>query len=187
MRIFDRFPPVLARDEVRNHRHRPGPVERDQGDEFLDLVDLELAQQVAHAFGFDLEHADGVAPREHLVGLGIVERQVVRDPSSTPVVRFTFSQASRTTVSVLRPRKSIFSRPASSSGPDSHWAMTLPSLSFVSGTISMSGRSPMTTPAAWVPVWRGMSSSGGAYFMICSRELVGPARLGEIDAVLLRA
>ena len=78
MRIFDRLAAVLARDERRNHAHRPRPIERDHGDEFLDLVDLELPQQVAHAFGFDLEHAHGVAARQQLVGFGIVQRQVVR-------------------------------------------------------------------------------------------------------------
>ncbi len=49
MGIDNRLAPVLAGDEGRNHFHRPGPIEGDQGDEVLDFVDLQLPQQIPHA------------------------------------------------------------------------------------------------------------------------------------------
>ena len=41
--------------------HRAGTIERDQSDQILDQIGLHLLQRVAHAGGFQLEHADCVA------------------------------------------------------------------------------------------------------------------------------
>ena len=59
----------------------PGPVERDERHEVLELGRTDLAQRLAHALGLELEHADRVAAGHHLVGLRVVERERLhRDP-----------------------------------------------------------------------------------------------------------
>ena len=69
---------VFALDVVRDHVHGTGTVERDEGDDILDAVGLELTQQVAHAAGLHLEHGHGVAAVEEFEGLGVVERNGLR-------------------------------------------------------------------------------------------------------------
>ena len=61
------------------------------------------------------------------------------------------------TVSVLRPRKSIFNRPSRSSVPMGYWVVMTSSLS-CNGTYSVTGLAVMSTPAACVLAWRGMPS-----------------------------
>ncbi|OQB92819.1 MAG: hypothetical protein BWX86_01762 [Verrucomicrobia bacterium ADurb.Bin122] len=68
-------------------------------------------------------------------------------------VRRTFFTASSMTVSVFRPRKSIFSRPSLPTEPMSNCTVTSPSCE-VSGTKSSSGWSVMMMPAACLPVLR---------------------------------
>ena len=53
--------------------HGAGSIERHQGDDVLQPVGAHLRQRLAHACAFQLEHADGLAAPEHLVGLGVVE------------------------------------------------------------------------------------------------------------------
>ena len=65
--------PVLAGRVGRDVAHRPGPVERDEGDQILELARLHLAQRLAHARGLELEDARRVAAREHRVRRGVVE------------------------------------------------------------------------------------------------------------------
>ncbi len=77
--------------------------------------------------------------------------------------------ASRITVSVVRPRKSIFNMPAFSRQFMSYWLTTTCSSSALepepldvcvhTGTYSCTGPGAMTTPAAWTPVWRLSPSS----------------------------
>ena len=68
---------MLAIDEIVDHVHGAGAVERVERDQILDAVRLIAAQNVAHAGGFELEHAAGVGLAENLlVGFLIVERQV---------------------------------------------------------------------------------------------------------------
>ena len=64
---------VLAGDVFGDRVHRPRPVERDERDDVLDPVGLEPSDEIAHALAFQLEHADRVAAREHLVGLAVAE------------------------------------------------------------------------------------------------------------------
>ena len=78
--------------------------------------------------------------------------------TSMPRVCFTISQALRMTVSVLRPRKSIFSRPRSPTGPIAYWVTMAPSSSCLSGSRFTSGWSPITTPAACTDALRVRSS-----------------------------
>jgi hypothetical protein len=59
------------------------------------------------------------------------------------------------TVSVLRPRKSNFTRPACSTHFMLNWVTGMSERgSRYIGTSCDSGRSPMTMPAAWVEAWR---------------------------------
>ena len=96
---------------------------------------------------------------------------------SVPRERWMMSTASSITSRFRRPRKSIFSRPISSIGPIEYWVtilyersarpFTLPfpfppaplrSSASWSGTISSSGRSAITTAAAWMELLRTMPS-----------------------------
>ena len=95
------------------------------------------------------------------------------------------SIASSITSRLRRPRKSIFSRPSSSTGPIEYWVTilywrsglpVLPSaltgggavLSSAScnGTTSCSGRSEITTAAAWIELLRMIPSRPWATSMI---------------------
>ena len=73
------------------------------------------------------------------------------------VWRRTSFTASSSTVRFRRPRKSIFNRPSSSRVVIWYWQTTDSSL-VARGTYSYTGRSVITTPAAWVEAWRGMPS-----------------------------
>ena len=65
--------PVVVGDEV----HRPRTEQGVGGDEILEAVGLHLHQQAAHAGGFKLEDAGGVAAAEHLEDFLVVEGQAV--------------------------------------------------------------------------------------------------------------
>ena len=73
-------------------------------------------------------------------------------------LRRTASSVSWMTVSVRRPRKSIFKRPRRSISTMLNWVTGRPSL-VDSGTYSVAGSRVMTTPAAWVEAWRGIPST----------------------------
>ena len=74
MEVFDRLVAELARAIGRDIRHRARPVERDQRDQVLEPVRPHVDERAPHALAFHLEHADRLAARQHLVGLGVVER-----------------------------------------------------------------------------------------------------------------
>ena len=59
---------VLHRDVARDVLHRPRAIERVHGDDVLEAVGTQLAQHVAHARTFELEHADRVAAPQQLEG-----------------------------------------------------------------------------------------------------------------------
>jgi hypothetical protein len=71
------LPAELAVDIGVDVVHRPRPVERDQRGDLLQGRAAHLAQGVAHALGFQLEHADGLAGGQQFVGGLVVERQLV--------------------------------------------------------------------------------------------------------------
>ena len=81
--------------------------------------------------------------------------------------RFAIATASRITVNVLRPRKSIFSSPSSSIVVIVNWVVTEPSCARASGTNSSIGFGPITTPAAWTELFRGSPSSRSARSIRC--------------------
>ncbi len=75
MQIVDLGPAELPVDVGVDHLHRPRPVEGDQGGDLLDRAAAHLAQGVAHALGFQLEHPDRLTRGHELIGLGIIQRQ----------------------------------------------------------------------------------------------------------------
>ena len=109
---FDLAASPLALDEVVDHVHRPGAVERVQGGQLFDRVRLVAAQNVAHAARFKLEHARGERGVKHLFErLRVVERDHFDIKFLSPRVCSISLRQSLITVSVARPRKSILSRP----------------------------------------------------------------------------
>ena len=74
---------VLARRVHRDVRHRAGAVERDEGDQVLELGRPHLAERLAHAGRLELEDAHRLAAGEHLVRLAVVERDR-RDVEAVP-------------------------------------------------------------------------------------------------------
>ena len=75
--VDDRGRVLLVARVRRDELHRPRPVEGHDGDEVLELRGADLAERLLHAGALELEHAGGVAAGEHLVGLLVVERQLV--------------------------------------------------------------------------------------------------------------
>ena len=75
MQIFRLLVAMLARAIGRDVRHRARPIQCDQRDDVLEAVRAHVDQRAPHALAFNLEHADHVAPRQHLVARGIVQRQ----------------------------------------------------------------------------------------------------------------
>ena len=55
--------------------HRARPVERHQDDQVFEAVRPHVDERPPHAGAFHLEHAHRLAVRQHLVSLGVVERQ----------------------------------------------------------------------------------------------------------------
>ena len=77
MLVFDLHLAMAALDEFRDQLHRPGPVQRHQRGDVLDGTDLKLAAQIAHPAGFQLEHAERFRAVEQVVGLRVVQRQMI--------------------------------------------------------------------------------------------------------------
>ena len=75
--VGDRLPAVLASGELGDVLHRAGPVQGTQRDQVLEPGGPHLAQRLAHAARLELEHAGRVALGQHLVGAGVVQRQVL--------------------------------------------------------------------------------------------------------------
>ena len=56
--------------------HGPGPVEGDDGGDVLNILGLQPHAYPGHAGGLHLEHAGGLPLRQHLIGFGIVLRDI---------------------------------------------------------------------------------------------------------------
>ena len=74
MEIFNLLFAELARAIGRNIRHGAWAVERHQRNQVFKPVSPHLAYRIAHAGTFQLEHADCVALREHVVRRPIIQR-----------------------------------------------------------------------------------------------------------------
>ncbi len=77
MQIFDSSLFMLTGNICINEFHGTGPVERDHGDDILNLDGLEFLEISGHAVGFKLEDAGGIAALQKLERFRIVERQCV--------------------------------------------------------------------------------------------------------------
>ena len=79
VRVLDLAPAVLALDELVDHAalERARAVQRHGGDDVLEHVGLELLQQLLEPRGFELEHASGLAARDHVVDPGVVHRDPI--------------------------------------------------------------------------------------------------------------
>ena len=104
MQVIGALVAELARAIGRDVRHRSRPIERDQHDQVLEAVGPHVDQRPAHALTFHLEHADRLAARQHLVGLGVVERQA-REIDVDAALAHQLARRVSSTVSVLRPEK----------------------------------------------------------------------------------
>ena len=67
----------LARHVAGNRLHRPRAVQRNRGDDVLEVARAHALQKRPHARGFQLEHAVGVALGDHGVHTRIVEGDVL--------------------------------------------------------------------------------------------------------------
>ena len=63
---------LLACDKIRNIVHRPRPVQRIHSDQVLETLRMEALQPRAHAVGFKLEEANGIAPAIDFIGFLVV-------------------------------------------------------------------------------------------------------------------
>ena len=70
---------MLAIDKIVDHAalNRPRPVQRIQSAQIFNARRLVLAQDIAHAGRFKLEHATSEALGENLIRCGVVERQAL--------------------------------------------------------------------------------------------------------------
>ena len=122
---------MLARDEVVDHARlqRAGAEQRHERDDVFEAVGLQAADQILHAARFELEHRGGLAALQQLVGRrvvhrqrGDVERRLALALRAAALMIFT---AQSMIVSVRRPRKSNFTRPAASTSSLSNCVTTL--------------------------------------------------------------
>ena len=80
MREYDRRLAVLARDVVvhRPGLQRPRAIQRHQGDEVVDGVRQQAADEFLHSFRFKLEYRGRLPGLQHLEGTRVIERQRLR-------------------------------------------------------------------------------------------------------------
>ncbi len=115
---------MLTVDKRRNVFHRARSVQGVHRDEVFKLVGLQLAQVFLHAHTFKLERAGGFTALKKLVGLQIVQRNVVY----IDIDAMAFLDIRRCRVDddkVVSPRKSIFSMPALSTTLLSNWVTSM--------------------------------------------------------------
>src|SRR5439155_25154561 len=72
MLIFDFHLGMAAADEIRNEVHWAWPIQSDKRCDMLNRTNLEFSAEVAHAAGFKLEYANGVATIENVVSFLVI-------------------------------------------------------------------------------------------------------------------
>ena len=77
MHVLDRLAPLLARDESRDVDHRARAEQRDRGRDIGEGLRAHIHEHPPHARTFQLEHAMRISARQQLVGLGVVERDLL--------------------------------------------------------------------------------------------------------------
>ena len=77
VRVLDFGEAVFAVDEVIHHAgaERAGAEEGDEGDDVLEGIRTQFADEFFHAAGFELEDGGGVGGLQQFVGGGVVQRQ----------------------------------------------------------------------------------------------------------------
>ena len=76
MQIFDRRDAFLRFHVFGNQLHRSRSIQRDQRDDVVELLDLELLRQIRHAARFHLEQANSVAAIVEIERGFVVERNI---------------------------------------------------------------------------------------------------------------
>ena len=76
MQILNRRDSLFRFHVLGNQFHRSRPIERDQRDDVIELLDLELLREVGHPTGLHLEKTDRLAAVVETKRLGIIERDV---------------------------------------------------------------------------------------------------------------
>ena len=128
MQILDRRNPLFRFHVFGNEFHRPWPVKRDECDDVVELLYVELLRQTRHPTRLHLEKTDRFAAVIESKRSGIIEWNILQRKVWLALVNQ--GSVSSMTVSVFNPRKSIFRRPRSLSGPMAYWLIT--SLPFTS-------------------------------------------------------
>ena len=100
--------------------HGARPVKGVDGGDVLELSRRQGPQQVAHGAALELKDPDGVAPAQQLVDDRVVQRTASMSGRS-PVDSSIRSRARSITERLRRPRKSILSKPRSSTPCISYW------------------------------------------------------------------
>ena len=95
---------------------------------------------------------------DHVVDAGVVHGDVLAASMSAPPARI-MSSVSRMTVSVRRPRKSIFRRPSALQRAHGVLGGDHVVVGLQGHVFAPPGSAVISTPAAWVEAWRGMPSS----------------------------
>ncbi len=163
------FACVLHVDILVDHTavERPGTVERQDRDQVGEAVGLHLHQEVADPGRVELEDTAGLAPLKELVRRLIVERQaeqVERLPDLLLDELHRGRQAGQVAEAeeVHLEKAGLLDVAHFPLSADDFLLLSLFGNRW-SGTMSQSGRSAITTPAAWVPTLRAVPSSRLAY------------------------
>ena len=78
MVIYNCFRAFFTGDELRNELHGAGAVDGQQSDDVLNGIYAEVAAEVLHPFRFQLEHGNGIAGAQQVIGFGVVQRNFVK-------------------------------------------------------------------------------------------------------------
>ena len=76
MQIFDRRNALLRFHVFGNQLHRSRPIERDQRDNVVEFLDLELFRQIGHPAGLHLKEADRFAAVVKAERGRVIERNI---------------------------------------------------------------------------------------------------------------
>ena len=69
--------PFFTQDEIVNHARTqwPGTIKRENRDDVLKAIRLELFQELFHTVAFKLEYRSGIRNFKNLIRLGVIKRQ----------------------------------------------------------------------------------------------------------------
>ena len=104
---------MFALNEIIEHAalYGAGAIESVERGKVFQAAWLILAQNVAHALGFKLKDPAGEGLTEDLVTFGIVKREIFKNDLRAVALLDQLHWRRQSASSVVRPRKSILSRP----------------------------------------------------------------------------